>query len=97
MSSTAVRESLFAELKHVVTHGPTETKLLRLEAFLKPMDAALPKNGFGNLGVEGVSNALHRFFVERHGWHVKAWNPVPKTRASRQPPASCRTVCRVTF
>ena len=67
MNSTAVRESLFAELKHAVTHGPGETKLLRLEAFLKPVDAALPKNEFGNLGVEGVSKALHGFFVERHG------------------------------
>ena len=97
MSSAAVRESLLAELKHAVTQGPGETKLLRLEAFLKPMYAALRKNEFGNLELKGVSNVLHRFFVERHGWHVEAWNPVPETRASRQPPASCRTVCRVTF
>jgi len=75
MSQSAVRESLFAELRHAVTHGPGETKLLRLEAFLKPMYAALPKNGFGKLGVEGVSYALHRFFVERHGWHVKGLEP----------------------
>ena len=33
MSQSAVRESLFAELKHAVTHGPGEIKLLRLEAF----------------------------------------------------------------
>ena len=70
MSQSAVRESLFAELKHAVTHGLRESKLLRLEGFLKPMFAALPKNEFGKLGVEGVSYALHRFFVERHGWHV---------------------------
>ena len=30
MGSAAVRESLFAELKHAVTHDPGETKLLRL-------------------------------------------------------------------
>ena len=29
MSSAAVRESLFAEMKHAVTHGPGETKLPR--------------------------------------------------------------------
>ena len=40
MSQSAVRESLFAELKHAVTHGPGEIKLLRLETFLKPMYAA---------------------------------------------------------
>ena len=35
MSQSAVRESLFAELKDAVTHGPGEIKLLRLEAFKK--------------------------------------------------------------
>ena len=45
MSSGAVRESLLAELKHAVSHGPGETKLLRLEAFFMPMYAALRKNG----------------------------------------------------
>ena len=75
MSQSVVRESLVAELQHAVTHGPGEIKLLRLEAFLKPMYAALPKNGFGKLGVEAVSYALHRFFVERHGWHVKGLEP----------------------
>ena len=67
-------ESLFA-LKHAVTHGLGESKLLRLEGFLKPMFAALPKNELGKLGVEGVSYELHRFFVERHGWHVKDLEP----------------------
>ena len=64
-SSGAVRESLLAEMKHAVTHGPGETKLLRLEAFLKPMYAARRKNEFRNLGVEGVGYALHRF-----SWNV---------------------------
>ena len=75
MSQSAVRESLFAELKHAVAHGLRESKLLRLEGFLKPMFAALPKNELGKLGVEGVSYALHRFFVQRHGWHVKGLEP----------------------
>ena len=47
MSHSAVRESLFAELKHADTLGPAEIKLLRLEAFLKPMYAALSKNFSG--------------------------------------------------
>ena len=50
MSQSADRESLFAELKHAVTHGPGETKLLRLEAFLKPMYAASAKERVRKIG-----------------------------------------------
>ena len=53
MSQSAVRESLFAELKHAVAHGPGEIKLLRLEAYLKPMYAALPKN-FSGVQIEYI-------------------------------------------
>ena len=29
-----------------------------------------------------MSNALHRFFVERHGWHVKGLEPGARNEAS---------------
>lgn len=70
-----VRESLLAELKDVVIHGSGEDKLARHETILRSMYAALPKNEHGNLEGAGVNYALHRFFVERHGWHVKGLEP----------------------
>ena len=37
---------------------------------------ALPTNEFGNLGHSTVRYALHRLFVERHGWYIKGLNPM---------------------
>jgi len=75
MNIATVRESLLADLRDVVIHGAGEEKLVRHEMILRPMYAALPKNEQGNLAGAGVSYALHRFFVEHHGWHVKGLEP----------------------
>jgi len=82
MSIATVRDSLMLELKHAVSQGAGETKLARLEAFLTPMFAALPKNEHGLLGDAAVSYALHRFFVQRHGWHVKGLEPGAGSRSN---------------
>jgi hypothetical protein len=42
-----------------------------MEASLKPIYAALPKNEHGQLGHPTVRYALHRLFVLRHGWNIK--------------------------
>jgi hypothetical protein len=39
------------------------------------MYASLPKNEFGKLGHTTVRYALHRLFVQRHGWYVKGLEP----------------------
>merc|ERR1719231_2219193 len=38
---------------------------------LGPIYAALPKNDQGYLGHSTVRYALHRLFVQRHGWSIK--------------------------
>merc|ERR1719453_2153644 len=42
-----------------------------MKAALSPMYAALPKNAQGNLEHVTVRYALHRVFVQRHGWVIK--------------------------
>jgi len=48
----------------------TEGRVGRLEAALKPMFAAMPKDEQGHLDAAGVRYLLHRLFVQRHGWFV---------------------------
>jgi len=55
-----------------VTH---RGRLARLEASLAPMFKALPKNEHEKLGHSTVRYALHRIFVQRHGWYIKGLDP----------------------
>merc|ERR1719411_1862941 len=50
-------------------------RLKLLERDLRPLYSALPKNGHGTLEPPAVSYALHRFFVQKHGWYVKGLEP----------------------
>lgn len=56
-------------------------ELRKTEEQLRPMFAALPKNSQGNLEPAVVRYAIHRFFVQQHGWYMlgldtagRAWN-----------------------
>jgi len=69
-------------------------RLWDFEEELRPMYAALPKNGLGTLEPAAVRYALHRYFVQKHGWYIKglepsgqAWNTTSATgiMASRVP------------
>jgi len=53
----------------------TEARLSILEGALSATFAALPKNAQGNLGAPSARYALHRLFVQRHGWQVKGLQP----------------------
>merc|ERR1719323_2680900 len=54
----------------------TSAKLRSIEEELRPMFTALPKNRHGNLEQAVVRYALHRFFVQKHGWYMKGLDPV---------------------
>ena len=41
---------------------------------LSPIIAASPKNEYRNLDDESARYALHRLFMERHGWHFKIFD-----------------------
>jgi len=73
-SSAELQEGMLRqELTDLLGHGDAakSERLETLQALLQPMYAALPKKPDGSLDQGVVRYALHRFFVQRHGWHVK--------------------------
>merc|ERR1719375_371146 len=71
MSLRDVEATLLAELAASLDQGRGRERLSNLQAALLPMYRALPKNEHGNLDHAVVRYALHRYFVQRHGWFVK--------------------------
>jgi hypothetical protein len=71
-----VQISLLEEIEVALKLGNTDSKLASLDEELRPMFKALPINEFGGLGHSTVRYALHRLFVERHGWYIKGLNPM---------------------
>merc|ERR1719433_799380 len=56
-----------------------------IEDELKPMFVALPKNEHGTLEPTAVRYALHRYFVQKHGWYVKGLEPAGQAWNSSAP------------
>merc|ERR550537_517150 len=63
--------SLLAEVEGALGEGTAGSRVKQLEGVLAPIYAALPKNEKGYLGHATVRYALHRLFVQRHGWVIK--------------------------
>lgn len=81
LSTDAIDTTLLEEVEHVLGAGTTSSRLEGLKAMLQPIYSAVPKNEHGNLGHATVRYALHRLFLQRHGWAIKgldraggAWN-----------------------
>lgn len=71
MSGEDVQTTLLAEVEGTFGEGSASSRVKQLEKTLGPMYAALPKNENGYLGHATVRYALHRLFVQRHGWSIK--------------------------
>jgi hypothetical protein len=71
VSEGDIQTSLLEEVEGTLGTGSATNRLRLLEAILKPMYDALPKNEYGNLGHATVRYALHRLFIKRHGWSIK--------------------------
>merc|ERR1719322_539635 len=65
----------------------TEARLGQIEDALRPTFAALPKSIQGTVGAPGARYALHRLFVQRHGWQVKGLEPSGEAWAGASPTA----------
>jgi len=50
-------------------------RIAEIQRELKPMYDTLPKNEQGQLEPSTVRYALHRYFVQKHSWHVKGFSP----------------------
>merc|ERR1719456_1683021 len=71
ISEEDVQTSLLAEVEGTFGEGAASSRIKQLEAVLGPIYVALPKNEKGYLGHATVRYALHRLFVQRHGWFIK--------------------------
>merc|ERR1740121_2739948 len=65
-----IRRTLVAEL------GMDTARSRMFEDEMRPMFAALPKTQRGTLEPTTVRYALHRYFVQKHGWHIKGLEPL---------------------
>merc|ERR1719491_1371813 len=74
-----VERTLLSELAMDAEH------LKNFEDELRPMYAALPKNEHGTLEPTAVRYALHRYFVNKHGWYVKGLEPLGQAWNSSAP------------
>merc|ERR1719199_2326955 len=84
LSAEAVH-ALLAELEVALGKGhrhATEKRLKRLEQMLEPMVGAMAKNEHGKLGSAGAGYVLHRVFVQRHGWFIRALEPTGNALAA---------------
>merc|ERR1719215_1543338 len=71
ISEEDVQTTLLAEVEGTFGEGSASSRVKQLEAILGPIFAALPKNEKGYLGHAAVRYALHRLFIQRHGWSIK--------------------------
>merc|ERR1719506_2699301 len=74
--------SLLAEVEGALGEGTAGSRVKQLEGDLAPIYAALPKNEKGYLGHATVRYALHRLFVQRHGWVIKGLDAAGSHRNS---------------
>jgi len=71
MSVEDVQANLLEEVESAFGKGAASSRVEQLKKDLAPIYAALPKNEKGNLGHATVRYALHRLFVQRHGWLIR--------------------------
>merc|ERR1719408_772632 len=83
--SAESERALLAELEVALGKGhrhATEKRLKRIEQMLSPMVGAVAKNEHGKLGSAGAGYVLHRVFVQRHGWFIRALEPTGNALAA---------------
>jgi len=71
VNSDNIERTLLEEIEGQVGDASIRGRMARIESALRPMFLSLPKNEHGNLAHSTVRYALHRIFVQRHGWFVK--------------------------
>jgi len=75
MNAEDVKKTLLDEIQNHYASVGKRGLFVRLQSTLKPLFDSLPKNEHGNLGHSTVRYALHRLFVQRHGWYIKGLEP----------------------
>lgn len=85
VSEEEVQTSFLEEVEGALGEGAVAARIAEMEGLLRPLFSALPHNDNGNLGHAAVRYALHRLFVQRHGWSVKGLDPAGSAWNSSSP------------
>jgi hypothetical protein len=83
--SSESEHELLVELESALGSGhrhATEKRLKRLEQLLLPMVRSMSKDANGRLGSAATGYVLHRVFVQRHGWFIRALEPTGNSMAA---------------
>jgi len=75
VSAEDVQTSLLAEIEGSLGTSIASKRVVEMKALLSPIFKSVPKNQHGNLDHVTVRYALHRVFVQRHGWSIKGLDP----------------------
>jgi len=84
------QRAILAELEEALGsehRQATEARLGNIEDALRPTFAALPKGIQGTVRAPAARYALHRLFVQRHGWQVKGLEPGGESWGGASPAA----------
>mmetsp|Transcript_10701 Transcript_10701/g.20107 ORF Transcript_10701/g.20107 Transcript_10701/m.20107 type:complete len:551 (-) Transcript_10701:46-1698(-) len=82
------KQAIIADLKDVMKAASiqsTEARIASLQEALRDTFAALPKNSRGAVRPPAARYALHRLFVQRHGWQFHGLEPRGETWDSSSP------------
>merc|ERR1719253_2144370 len=82
LNGSTIKQLLLDEVSGATGKGQADLELPLIEEALKPMWLALPKNQYGNVEGSQVQYAIHRFFVQRHGWHIDGLDRIGNTSGS---------------
>merc|ERR1719352_1711425 len=85
VSEQVVQTSLLAEIEGSLGTGIAAKRISDIQAVFGPMFASLPKNQYGNLEHVAIRYALHRVFVQRHGWAIQGLDPAGAAWNSSSP------------
>jgi hypothetical protein len=74
-NTRGARKSILSELTDNFRRGHEEDHLRELEAELRPIYVTMKKNEHGSVGFAQARYAMHRLFVEQHGWTIAGLEP----------------------
>jgi len=74
-NTRGARKSILSELTTNFRRGHDEDHLRELEAQLRPIYVTMRKNEHGSVGFAQARYAMHRLFVEQHGWTIAGLEP----------------------
>merc|ERR1719148_206006 len=85
VSLEEVQINLLDEINEALGVTPSDGRLEKIEEELLGIYSALPKRAGGFLGHATVRYALHRFFIEKHGWFFRGLEPTGTAGNSSSP------------